>query len=124
MILLVDSHVLVWAALTPDRLSARARKLLEDGTTDKVVSVVSLWELAMKASAGKLELPAPPELAAEALGAAELAVTRPHLVRFRELPPLHGDPFDRMLVAQAIDEGLVLLTSDRNVQRYPVSWIW
>jgi PIN domain nuclease of toxin-antitoxin system len=122
--LLLDSQVLVWSARSTGLISERARSALGDAGNELFVSVVSLWELTIKTALGKLSLPGTAEEAASRLNAADLPIRRPHLARLRELPPLHRDPFDRMLVAQAVEEGLVLVTSDETLRRYPVAWLW
>ena len=118
MRLLLDTHVLLWAMQDSRALSGTARAHLRKA--DAVfVSAVSLWEIAIKASLGKLTIDTArvPEMLAEA-GFQELAIRWVHAVKLRELPPLHRDPFDRMLVAQAICEPLHLLTHDAALKSY------
>jgi PIN domain nuclease of toxin-antitoxin system len=86
-----------------------------------LLSAASVWEVAIKMAAGKLEIPAPFLPSAEAGGLEELPIRSSHAARVGALPPLHRDPFDRMLVAQAIEDGLVVATRDPMVQRYPVA---
>lgn len=123
MRLLLDSHVVVWSAQGV-RLPQRVQTALDDGANPLFVSVVGLWELSIKIAQGRLRLPAPPEAAVEMLEATELPIRHAHLARLRELPFIHKDPFDRLLVAQAIEEGLTLVTSDETLHRYPVAWLW
>ena len=122
MKLLLDTHVLLWAAGAPDRLPADVRTLLEDRTTEPIFSAASLWEVAIKSGLGRSDFRVDPRLLRRELlehGYAELAVTGAHAVAVDLLPPLHRDPFDRILIVQAQIEGIVLLTVDAAVARYP-----
>ena len=125
MKLLLDTHVLLWAAGAPDRLPALpadVRTLLEDRTTEPIFSAASLWEVAIKSGLGRSDFRVDPRLLRRELlehGYAELAVTGAHAVAVDLLPPLHRDPFDRILIVQAQIEGIVLLTADAAVARYP-----
>jgi len=120
--LLLDTHLLLWAAGPSPRLPARARQLIDDPDNELVLSVVSLWETAIKSARGRDEFQVDARLLRRNLlnnGYEELPVTGEHAVAVVGLPPLHRDPFDRMLVAQAIVEGITLLTSDPRVAQYP-----
>ena len=122
MRLLLDTHILLWAAGRPERLPAKARRLLSNPRHDLFFSAASLWEIAIKTRLGRADFQVDPrELRRRLLenGYAEIAVTSEHAVNIDALPPLHQDPFDRMLVAQAITEGVTLLTSDEEVASYP-----
>lgn len=122
MKLLLDTHLLLWAAGQPERLSAAARKLLNDPHNDLLFSAASLWEIAIKNSLGREDFRAEPRVLRRGLldnGYAELSVTSQHAVNIDDLPPLHKDPFDRLLLAQALSEGITLLTSDAQLARYP-----
>jgi PIN domain nuclease of toxin-antitoxin system len=122
MKLLLDTHVLLWAAGTPRRLPRVARALLEDEANELVFSAASLWEVAIKQQLGRTDFRADARLLRRGLldnGYAELPVTGAHAVALDLLPPLHKDPFDRMLIAQALVEGIMLLTADANLARYP-----
>jgi PIN domain nuclease of toxin-antitoxin system len=121
--ILLDSNVLVRAAADM-RLPPRVQAQLDDPGVPAFISVVTLWELSIKVALGKLRLPEPPEAALARMGADELPIRHAHLARLRELPLLHKGPFDRMLVAQAVEEGLALVTSDETLRRYPVAWLW
>ena len=117
MKVLLDTHLLLWAAGMPQRLPAPVRVLLERTDTEPVVSVASLWEVAIKSGLGRADFSVDPRLLRRGLlehGYAELDVTGAH-----GFPPIHKDPFDRLLVAQAQIEGITLLTTDENVARYP-----
>ena len=121
MKLLLDTHLLLWAAGAPQRLPAAARKLVADRGNELWFSVVSLWEVAIKRSLGREDFRADPHLLRRGLlenGYAELAIAGEHAIAVDALPRLHKDPFDRMLVAQARMEGITLLTADPQVARY------
>jgi len=125
---LLDTHALLWAALAPEKLSLRARRLLESFSTEVLVSAASAWEIATKARIGKLpgaaafsaELPA----RIERLGFQALAVTLDHGQRAGSLPGPHRDPFDRMIVAQAQAENLPVVSNERIFDGYGIRRIW
>lgn len=122
MKVLLDTHLLLWAAGAPDRLSPMARSLLENEQTEPMFSAVSLWEITIKHSLGRPDFQVEPRVLRRGLldnGYLELAMTSEHAVTVGSLPPLHRDPFDRILVAQATVEGITLLTSDAMVAAYP-----
>jgi len=119
---LLDTHVLLWAAIMPSRLRGGVRSLLEDPGTEVVFSAASLWELAIKRGLGRKDFDVDPRLLRRGLleqGYTELPVIGAHAVAVDLLPPIHKDPFDRILVAQAQVEGITLLTADDVVARYP-----
>ena len=121
MKLLLDTHVLLWAAGAPDHLPAAARAMIEDPEHQLFFSAASLWEIAIKHGLGRSDFRADPALVRRGLldnGYAELAITGRHAVAVAGLPPLHKDLFDRMLIAQAMADGLLLLTVDPEVARY------
>jgi PIN domain nuclease of toxin-antitoxin system len=120
--LLLDTQLLLWAAGQPERLSAAARKLLNDPRNELSFSAASLWEVAIKSSLGREDFRVEPRLLRRGLldnGYVELPVTSQHPVNIDGLPPLHKDPFDRLLVAQALSEGITLLTADAQLIEYP-----
>lgn len=122
MNLLLDTHLLLWAAGAPDRLSPAARELIADPDHRLIFSAASLWEITIKNGLGRDDFQADPRLLRRGLidnGYEELAITSEHAVSVESLPPLHKDPFDRILVAQATVEGFTLLTSDALVAQYP-----
>lgn len=122
MTFLLDTQVLLWAASAPDRLSARARALLSDEDNELCFSAASLWEVAIKSSIGRDDFDVDAGILRRGLlenGYTELPITGEHAARINALPPLHKDPFDRMLVAQATVEAMTLLTADAQVARYP-----
>ena len=120
MKLLLDSHVVVWWSVYPGRLRAGTRAAIVSADNEVFLSAASVWELGLKIARGKLALPEDyaPRLLAH--GFDELAVSIAHAARATTLPPLHGDPFDRLLIAQALEEGLMLVTSDQAILRYDV----
>lgn len=122
MKLLLDTHLLLWAAGEPDRLSVRAKSLMEDQDNALVFSAASLWEITIKAGLGRADFQIDPHLLRRGLienGYEELPVTGQHALAVGQLPDVHRDPFDRILVAQATVEGLLLVTHDPLVQAYP-----
>ena len=122
MNLLLDTHVLLWAAGVPDRLPDEGRTLLERSETRPVFSVASIWEIAIKSGMGRPDFRVNPHLLRRGLlenGYTELVVTGAHAVAVALLPPLHKDPFDRILIAQAQVEGVTLVTVDEMMGRYP-----
>lgn len=122
MDILLDTHVLLWAAGEPDRLTADARAYLEDPDNHLIFSAASLWEIAIKLMLGRPDFQADPALLRTELlrhGYEELPVTGTDAARLLSLPDIHKDPFDRMLVAQNLVRGSLLLTADENVLKYP-----
>ena len=118
---MLDTHLLLWAASEPKRLSAKARALLLDPANHLVFSSASLWEISVKNGLERLDFNVDPRRLWRMLlvsGYRELPITSEHAVAVNELPNLHKDPFDRILVAQARVEGLMLLTVDKVVAKY------
>lgn len=117
--LLLDTHIVIWWRAEPDRLPS---DLKEEIATSAVVlvSVASVWEAAIKAALGRLQLPEPLSAGARRSGFDDLPITSPHAEQAADLPPHHADPFDRLLVAQAQLEGLELVTHDDALARYDV----
>ena len=120
MRLLLDSHVIVGWALYPGRLRAATRAAIVAPENEVIISAASVWELGLKISRQKLSLPNNYAATLLADGLHELPVSIAHAQRAMSLPPLHGDPFDRLLIAQALAEGLLLVTSDQVIQGYDV----
>ncbi len=121
MRLLVDTHVLLWAAAEPERLPPSFRERLESPGNDVLFSAASIWELAIKTQIGRLSLAVTPEEIARTAverGFDELPVMAAHAARVRNLPLHHRDPFDRLLIAQAVHEPARLLTVDRVLAKY------
>jgi PIN domain nuclease of toxin-antitoxin system len=120
--LLLDTHLLLWAAGQPRRLPAAARKLLSDADNELLFSAVSLWEITIKRGLGRDDLQVDARVLRRGLldnGYGELPMQSAHAVAIESLPPIHKDPFDRILVAQATVEGIILLTTDPVVAQYP-----
>lgn len=128
MRVLLDTHAFLWWLLEDQRLSPVARDTIADPGIDVLVSPVSAWEIAIKAADGRLDLPepsrtyVPSRMAANRFG--ELPITLDHCLRTAELPLIHRDPFDRLLVAQAQAEDLPLVSGDPAITRYDVETIW
>jgi PIN domain nuclease of toxin-antitoxin system len=118
MIVLLDTHILLWWLADDSCLSDTARRLIADEATVVFVSAATAWEIAIKKAAGKLEAPDDLELALNANRFEALPITIPHAQAAGRLPRHHDDPFDRMLVAQAQVEGIRLLTHDRRLAAY------
>lgn len=121
MKLLLDTQLLLWAAGQPERLSAEAKRYLDDPSNELLFSAASIWEITIKASLGRDDFRVDPRSLRGALlghGYIELPVTGEHAVHVDILPTLHKDPFDRILVAQAIVERITLLTADEQLARY------
>lgn len=121
MKLLLDTHLLLWAASDPDSLSEEARSLIGDPEHELFFSAASLWEVAIKSSLGRKDFNVDPRLLRRGLldnAYGELPVASDHAVAISGLSPLHKDPFDRMLIAQATVEGVTLLTTDAAIVQY------
>ncbi len=119
MILLLDTHVLLWWVADDARLGPQARALITDPANRVLISIVSLWEIAVKARIGKLRADVDAVVhAAEADGMEHLALTTEHLRVLRDLPLHHRDPFDHALIAQAMAEGATLISDDRWMASY------
>jgi PIN domain nuclease of toxin-antitoxin system len=125
---LVDTSVLIHSQISQPKLNHRALHLLADNSSELYLSAVSSWEITIKAGTGRLVLPeGPAEFVARAmrlLSLQPLDITHHHALAVDALPKHHGDPFDRLLIAQAIAEQMTLLTADRVLQRYKVALIY
>jgi PIN domain nuclease of toxin-antitoxin system len=122
MKLLLDTHLLLWTAGEPDRLSAEARKLIDDSGNELFFSAASLWEVIIKRGLGRDDFKVDARVLRRGLldnGYSELPVVSAHVVAIDSLPAIHKDPFDRILVAQATVEGITLITTDSLVGKYP-----
>ncbi len=122
---LLDTSTLIWAVASPDRLSGRARKAVNAGPL--VLSVVSYWEVVIKARKGLLAVADPVNWWSRAtalLGGHILSIRVAHISALAGLPEIHKDPFDRMLIAQAAAEGVALVASDDQIRRYAVKVVW
>lgn len=126
--MLLDTCTFVWLASEPGNLGEKARDVLDEPGAEIVLSDVSVWEICMKWQAGKLGLPEPPRVWIEdqrrVWNLARAPIEAEHLYRSTELPAHHRDPFDRILVAQAIAESFTIVTPDAAIRAYPVAVIW
>ena len=121
--LLLDTHAFLWWLADDPQLGTNARQLIEEGSNIVYISAVSAWEISIKKSLGKLEAPDDLGQILGQEGFEELPITFFHGERAGELPPIHRDPFDRMLVAQAQAEGLDIVTRDENIPKYGIKTI-
>ncbi len=122
MKLLLDTHLLLWAAEGFEYLPPDAQTLMSDSENELFFSVANLWEIVIKCGLGREDFKVDPRLLRRGLldnGYSELPILSEHAVAIGALPPIHKDPFDRLLVAQAIVEGITLLTADAHVAAYP-----
>jgi PIN domain nuclease of toxin-antitoxin system len=128
MKLLLDTVTFLHAVLDPSELSSHASDLLLDPRNERYLSSISVWEIAIKYSLGKIELAERPDRFVPKhralLGAAVLTLEEESALHVTRLPEIHRDPFDRILICQAIVHGMVLLTPDEQISRYPVRTAW
>jgi len=126
--LLLDTCTFLWMNLDSPELSVRARQLLQSPESELYLSAISAWEIALKESMGRLRLPEPAARYVpsrrERNGIEPLPLDEESVLHLRKLPALHNDPFDRMLVCQALVHGLALLTPDEAIARYPARVVW
>ena len=125
---LLDTGVWLWTLDAIERLPAGAREILANGEEEIFLSAVTTWELSIKMALGKLRFPGPPALSVPRFIAEQnlkpLVITHAHAAKVYELPAHHSDPFDRILIAQAIVEQLTVLTADRDFRKYDVGLLW
>ncbi|MFA6034921.1 MAG: type II toxin-antitoxin system VapC family toxin [Myxococcota bacterium] len=127
MKVLLDTHAFLWFITGDERLSKKARRLMEDGETGLLLSAASVWEMAIKTSLGKLSVPLPFDefIRQKTLeGFVILPVEWHHAARVAGMPFHHRDPFDRLLAAQALTERLSLVTADKAFKKYGVKTVW
>lgn len=127
MDILIDTHVLIWFAEKHPRLIPKVQRWLEDSENRIFLSMVSMWEMAIKVNLGRLTLLVSFETTLEQLpkmGFELMPIELKHVTRFASLPLHHRDPFDRMLVAQAMEENLSLVSSDRSLSKYGIKVLW
>lgn len=128
MRVLVDTATFLWLVIGSPRLSPRAVDVLQSPANDLFLSAASAWEIALKYATGRLPLPMPPERLVpaqrDAHGIESLPVDEESTLHLARLPRLHGDPFDRLLVSQAIVHGLIILTPDPLLSHYPARTLW
>ncbi len=124
---LIDTQIFIWALENNPRLSKKAIDLLENNSNSIYISIVSLWEIAIKTNIGKLELSQPLEEIIRRLPEAEISIftiQTEHVLGLNNLPFYHRDPFDRILIAQAIAENMEIISSDEIFSHYPVTVHW
>jgi PIN domain nuclease of toxin-antitoxin system len=124
---LLDTHVVLWCALSPQKLSQNAKEIILDINTDKYVSIVSVWEFTVKHSLNKLDLAGGVGGFFQILdenGFALLGIENEYMYQLAQLPLIHHDPFDRMLIAAALAEEMCLVTADDNIRKYDVPTLW
>jgi PIN domain nuclease of toxin-antitoxin system len=125
---LLDTMVWLWSVGPIEKISSAGLEILKSGEEEVYLSAASSWEIAIKTKLGKFALPEPParyvpkRLAEQ--GIQSLSVTQSHSLKVYDLPLHHSDPFDRLIIAQALAENMVILTSDRAFKRYPVELLW
>ncbi|MEJ7730411.1 MAG: type II toxin-antitoxin system VapC family toxin [Polyangiaceae bacterium] len=124
MIVLLDTHALLWALGDSERLSPPAREIIEDAGNVVLTSAASAWEIAIKRALGRLSVPDDLEAVVDAAGFTRRTITFADAQRAGQLPPHHRDPFDRMLVAQALVDGVPVVSCDPLIARYPVQVLW
>ena len=119
---LLDTHFMLWVPIDDRRISSAARSILNNAENELLFSAASIWEIAIKRSQMREDFAYEPRLLRAQLienGYQELSINGQHAVVVESLPPIHKDPFDRILIAQAMVEGIMLLTSDSTIARYP-----
>ena len=124
---LLDTHTLIWLIESSSKVPKEIRERLKSPEVIVFLSSVSLWEIAIKTSLGKLGLKAPFEKLLSDLNKTDIVILQienEYLRSLATLPLIHKDPFDRLLISTALTEGLTILTADENIQKYDVSWIW
>ncbi|MGH9672839.1 MAG: type II toxin-antitoxin system VapC family toxin [Bryobacteraceae bacterium] len=120
MKILLDTHAFLWWLGAPDSLSGPAQSAIRERANEVFVSAATAWEIVIKRALGKLRCPENLEEVIERNNFAPLPISVPHALAAGALPAIHADPFDRMLIAQASVEGLVLITRDESIRRYPI----
>lgn len=118
---LLDTHIFLWWMSGDKRLKKDTQRLIKDSRNEIFVSVASAWEMTIKQSIGKLKLRVPVRESLELSRLTVLPISLAHVEAVEGLPPLHRDPFDRMLIAQARTEGLILITDDEKVRKYHIT---
>jgi PIN domain nuclease of toxin-antitoxin system len=122
--LLIDSDAFLWWSEASPQLSLAAHGAIADPTNEVLISIAALWELTIKASSGRLSLPEELETMVATQGFAVLSITFPHLRQLALLPRRHRDPFDRIMIAQALAERIPIITSDPVFASYPAQIVW
>jgi len=122
---IIDTHILLWLLSEPEKLTATAKKILQED--ELYISMASLWEIAIKQSNGKLDLPFSPEELYAICLERDIQVKQilpSHLNQLKKLPKIHNDPFDRLIICQSIAENIPILTHDGKIPLYPVKTVW
>lgn len=127
MKLLLDTHVFLWMLERPENINASTLSLIQEPANELLLSAASVWELSIKYAIGKIALPLPPgeyvALRCDRIGVAALPISFEHAAAVAQLPLIHSDPFDRMLVAQALVESLTIVTADLKIEAYAAGTI-
>ena len=125
---LLDTHTIIWLTGIDDwKLSQKSKDIILSGANDLSVSIISLWEIALKVNKGKLDLGITLDELIEKIQESRIIIApvkATHILGLSKLPPIHNDPFDRLLISAAISENMVILTADENIQQYNVKWVW
>ena len=125
---LLDTGIFLWSLNEPEKLNDKAQHILGNGREEIYLSAASTWEIVIKSALGKLRLPDPPDRYIPSrmtmLGLRSLHITHPHALGVSGLPHHHQDPFDRILISQALSEDMILMTSDHLFSRYSVQTLW
>lgn len=125
---LLDTHTFIWFDNDPDKLSSQVAAICSSNDNDLLLSLASVWEMQIKTQLGKLQLPLPlPEMIQNQItknNVELLPIELSHIFNLTNLPPYHKDPFDRLLIAQAMTENAILLSNDANIEKYPIQILW
>jgi len=124
---LLDTHVIIWMAEDSEKLPPEMKKILEDDENKVYLCTISLWEIAIKMNLGKLDLGMRLDEFLENIEQRDfsiLHIENDYLKALSDLPYIHKDPFDRLLISTALTENLTIMTIDENIQQYDVSWVW
>ncbi len=124
---LLDTHAFLWMISAPERLSGKVRSIIEDANNDLFLSAVSGWEIAIKARLGKLGMTASVNIILEQMiknNISDLPIDMSHSMKLFDIPEIHKDPFDRMLIAQAIVESFPIITHDSKISQYDIETVW
>jgi len=124
---ILDTHVLLWFLRNEDKFSGKARQIILDNTCEKHISIVSLWEIAIKNRIGKLPLANGVSEVFDKIadnGFGLMKIDRKCVEIYNALPLIHRDPFDGMIIATAISRQMTIITADENIQKYDTDWVW
>ena len=124
---LLDTHAIIWYMTQPHQLPLKVKEIIADNSNKKYISSVSLWEIAIKANLGKLDIGSHFDMFIGKIRNSDFVILQiedEYLKRLAGLPSIHKDPFDRLLITTTLVEELTIITADENVQKYDVPWIW